>query len=100
MLSCGSSFASSPLSASSLGRFLARDEAVQPVEFRNAGTIDRAVRMQDIDHRQAVPLANFEIELVVRRGHFQNAGAEFRIDPCIADDRQLRAIERTPDFLA
>ena len=56
--------------------------------------------MQDIDHRQTVSLTDLEIEFVVRRCHFQNAGAKFRIDPGIADDRQRRAIERAPDFLA
>ena len=84
MLSCGSSLASNPLSVQQLGRFLARDEPIEPVEFRNIGTIDRAIRMQHIDDRQLVALTDLEIEFVVRRRHLQNAGAKFRIDPVIA----------------
>ena len=68
-----------------LGRFLARHKAIEAVELRNTGTIDPAVGMQDVDHRQAVPLTDLEVDFVMRRGHFQNAGAEFRIDPRIAD---------------
>ena len=93
-------FREQPALGEHFGRFLARGEAIEAVELRNAGAIDPAVRMQHVDHRQVVPLADLEIEFVVRRRHFQNAGAEFRIDPFVADDRQLRAIERTPDLLA
>ena len=83
-----------------LGRFFPRSEAIEPVEFRNGGAVDFSVRMKHVDYRQLVTLADLEIEFVVRRRHFQNAGAEFRIDRLIADDGQLRAIERTPDFFA
>ena len=56
--------------------------------------------MQHVDDRQTVSLTNLEIDLVVRGRHLQHAGAERRIDRVVADDRQLRAIERTPDFFA
>jgi hypothetical protein len=93
-------FRQQPTLRKHFGRFLARDEPIEPVKFRNTRTIDRTVRIQDIDDRQAMPLANFEVHFVVRRSHFQNTRAESRIDRCIADDRQLCAIERAPDFLA
>jgi len=42
--------------------------------------------VQNIDHRQFVPLANFKIYFVMRGRDFQDAGAEFRIDRFIGDD--------------
>ena len=70
------------------------------MQFRNSRTIDPAIRSQDIDDRQIVTLTDFEIEFVVRRRDFQHAGAEFRIDRLIGDDRNLRAIKRSPDLFS
>ncbi len=44
--------------------------------------------MKDVDDRQLVALADFEIDLVMSRRDFQNAGAELRIDRVIGDDGQ------------
>ena len=45
-------------------------------------------------------LADLEIDLVVRRRHFQNAGAEFRIDRFVSDDWNLLARQRSPGVFA
>ena len=60
-----------------LGRFLPRDETVQAGEVRPGEIVHRAVRMQDVDDRQIVPLADLKVGFVVRRRHFEHAGAEF-----------------------
>ncbi len=56
--------------------------------------------MKHIDHGKCVTLPDFEIEFVVRRRDFQNAGAELGIDGFVGDDRNLLARERTPGVLA
>jgi hypothetical protein len=43
-----------------------------------------------------VALANLEIDLVVRRRHFQNTGAEFRINQFVSDNWNLLARQRSP----
>ncbi len=80
-------FREQPALGQHLGRFFARDKTIESVEFGNVRAIDRAVGMQDVDHRQAVALPDLEIHFVVRRRHFQNSGAESRIDPFVAHHR-------------
>ncbi len=86
--------------AQHFGRFLARGETIQPVEFRHVRAIDFSVRMKDVDDRQVVALPDLEIDLVVRGRDLEHAGAEVRIDRLVADDGQLRPIERPPDLFA
>ena len=45
-----------------------------------------AVKADDIDDFQAVPLANLKVGNIVARGDFQGPGAELRFNGRIADD--------------
>ena len=83
-----------------LRRLLPRLEAIQSVELRHGRTIDPTIRMQHIEHRQSVTLADLEVHFVVCRRHLQNAGPKFRIDRFIANDRELRARQRAPDMFS
>ena len=46
-------------------RFLARIQAIQAVQFWNRRAIDASIWVKNIDNRQLVPPADFEIEFVV-----------------------------------
>ena len=61
-------FGQQPALGQQFGRFLARDETIQPIKFRNIGAIDRAIGMKNVDDRQVVALANLEIEACRARG--------------------------------
>src|SRR5204862_5178902 len=65
---------------------LARLESIESIQLRHRRTIYFSVRMKHVDNRQLVALADFEIDLVMRRRHFQNAGAELWIDRFVSDD--------------
>ena len=52
--------------------------------------------MQHIDNRQVMALTNLEINRVMRGRDFQDAGAEFRIDCLIGDNRNFLACQGTP----
>ena len=84
-------FRQQPLLLQQFGRLFARFESIEPVQFRHRRTIDPAIRVQHIDHRQIVALADFKIELVVRRRHFQHAGAEFGSIASSRNDRNFFA---------
>ena len=56
--------------------------------------------MKNIDNRQLVTLADFEIGFVVRGRDLQNAGTEFGIDGIVGDDGKFFARERPPGVLA
>ena len=69
-------------------RLVSRLEAIQSVQFRNGRAIDSSVRRQNVDYRQIVALPDFEIEFVVSRRYLERAGAEFRIDRFVANNRE------------
>ena len=80
--------------------FLRASKRSSPSSSGTAGQLISAVRMQNIDDRQVMTLADFKIELVVRRRHLQNARAELRIDRFVGDDWNFLPRERTPDMFA
>ena len=66
---------------------LARLETVQARQVRARQRRSSCRPVHDFNHRQLVPLADFKVRLVMRRRHFQNAGAELKIHMLVADDR-------------
>ena len=75
-----------------LGGAFARGKAFHAGEVLASELVEHAVRMHDVDHRQVVALADFEVGLVVRGGDFEDAGAEGEIDVFVSDDREWRLI--------
>ena len=71
-----------------LGGALAGGEAFHAGEVLAGELVECAVRVHDVDHRQAVALADLEVGLVMGRRHLQHAGAEGEIDVLIGDNRQ------------
>src|SRR4051812_25918442 len=53
-----------------LGGLLTSLEPIKIVQLRNCRAIDPSVRVQNVDYRQAVTLADLEINLVVGRSYF------------------------------
>ena len=70
------------------------------MQLRHRRTVDASVLRQHVDNRQIVALADFEIEFVMRRSHFQSAGTEFRVDGLVGDNRECLTGQRSPDFSA
>ena len=67
---------------------LARREAVEAAIARPArSSFSRASGVEDVDHRQAVALADLEVVEVVRRGDLHRAGALLRVGVLVGDDR-------------
>ena len=54
--------------------------------------------MQNIDDRQVVALANFEIEFVVRGRDLQNTCAKLGIDRVVGDNRNFFTRQRPPNL--
>ncbi len=78
---------------------LARFEAVES-GVRARGFGHHAFAVDDLDFRQIVPLAGFEIVRIVRGRHLHDAGAELRIGERIENDRNLAIHQRQDDGLA
>ena len=79
--------------------FFARHEAVEPVKLRALRAIDAAIGREHIDDLEPVPLADFEVRLVVRRRDLESARAELDVDMFVGDDWDFRLWER-PQHLA
>ena len=77
-----------------------RFEPLEPIQLRNCRTIDAAVRVQHIDNRQVMALADLKIQRVMRRRNFQNTSAEFRIDCFVSNNWNFLTRQRTPRVLA
>ena len=65
-----------------------------------AAAVILAVFVDHLDHGQVVAAAGFEIVRVVRRRHFDHAGAEFGIGQIVEDDGNLAIHQRQLDGLA
>ena len=76
-----------------------RLEPVHPVETRS-GVDDPGALVENGRRRQVVPLADLEVVGVVRRGHLDRAGAEFRVDVLVGDHRDLPVHDRQQHGLA
>ena len=65
-----------------------------------------AVGADDFNLREFVPLADFEVRLVVRGRHLEHAGAELKVHVLVANDRNQLLLtrqfrrQRTHDMLA
>ncbi len=79
---------------------LACDEAVEAAIRRRRVVVQRRVRVEDADHRQAVPQADLVVVEVVRGRDLHAAGAELGIDVFVGDDRDRAAGQRQVDALA
>ena len=100
LFSYGSVFASSPLACNNSAAFFRASKRSSPCNSGTAGQLIRPSGCQNIDNRQVMALADFEIERVVRGRDFQNTGPEFRIDCFVGNDRNFLACERTPGVFA
>ena len=108
--------ASRPARLEALDDVLARREAVEAVqrqrrvelgrgryaveEGRVVAQVELARRVEDVDQRQAVALADLEVVEVVRRRDLHRAGALLRIGVVVGDDRDAAADERQDGELA
>ena len=81
-------------------RGLARREALHAGELRPGQFVERAVGVHHVEDLQTVALTDLEVRLVVRRRHFEHAGAEGHVDVRVGDDRNFRPRERTHRVLA
>ena len=68
---------------------LARNGAVEPAIRGGNDLVEVRVGSEDVDHRQAVPLAHLVVVEVVRRRDLHAAAAERRIDIRVGDDRNF-----------
>jgi hypothetical protein len=62
--------------------------------------VDLRLEVQDLQYRQAVPLADQPVVEVVRRRDLHHARAEFAVDVVVADDRDVAIGERQSHRLA
>ena len=74
-------------------------ETLQAVQVRAFGAVDVGVGREYVDDGEVVAFADVEVRLVVGRGDFQRAGAEFHVHMVVRDDRNLRMGKR-PEHLA
>ena len=88
-----------PLRPQVLDDALARFEAIQ-TRIRPTVFVDGAVRVHDIDDRQAVALADFEVVLVVAGRDLEGACAEVSLHVLVGNDRDFAPDERKPHLLA
>ena len=79
---------------------LARDGAIEPAIRGGNGLVEVRIGSEDVDHRQAVPLAHRVVVEVVRRRDLHAAAAERRIDIRIGDDRNFALSQRQPNACA
>ena len=56
--------------------------------------VQRAVRVQDINHRQIASPGNFIVVCIVGRGHLHTAASQLRFRPRISHQRNLAAEQR------
>ena len=86
--------------------FLPGRESFQSDQVRASLGRHFAVGGEHIDDRESMTLADFEVRLVVRGSHFQNAGAKFEIHMLVSDDGDQALLawllkrQRTQDHLA
>ena len=73
---------------------------VQPAVFFRHGIVQMRVGGQDVDHRQAVALADRIVVEVVCRGDFDHAGTEFAVHVVVGDDWNLTVGQRQLHGLA
>ena len=75
-------------------RLLASHKPVEPSQIRPRLRRHFSIRRQHINDRQMMPLADLRIDFVMGRRDFQHPGAEFDIDPLIANDRNEPLLPR------
>ena len=63
-------------------------------EFGIAGEYDVRFRIEDVDHRQGVALADLEVIEIVRRRDLHRAGADLRVCVFVGDDLEFPSDQR------
>ena len=91
---------SRPCASRSASTRLARVVAVQAAVLLRRVVVDRRVRREDVDQRQAVALADLVVVEVVRGRDLDHAGAELAVDVGVGDDRDLAIGQRQLHRLA
>ena len=76
--------------------FFPRREPVEPAITLRRHIVEPRVGVEDVDHRQVVPLADREIIEIVRRGDLDRTTAGLGVGVFIGDDRDQPADERQP----
>ena len=74
--------------------FLAGFEAIQSAIGRGHVVVQCCIRIEHIDQRKIVPLADLVVVEVVSRCDFHAAGTEGRIDVRVRNDRDLTIAQR------
>ena len=79
-----------------------RSRALAIVSFaiRAGIVVERAVGIQDVDHRQRLPLADFVVVRVVGRRDLDAAGAQLGLGPLVGHQRNLAVQQRQPHLAA
>ena len=73
---------------------VARCETVEAAIGRRRRLVQPRIRVEDVDHFEAMPPADLEIVEIVRRGDLDRAAAGFRVGILVGDDRDQPADER------
>ncbi len=79
---------------------LARGIPLEAAETLRRILVDVRIRRHHVDLLEIVPLADFEVSLVVRRRDLHGTGAERGVDGVIAHNRNHPVDQRQPDVLA